>query len=78
MPRLVLHRDAENAHDPSTIAVRSDRKGTHLGYLPAGLAARLAPEIDAGTRWEIAAYEVLVMPGHESNPGLSLSLRRAS
>ena len=77
-PVLALVRDPDNAYDANAVAVRSSATGRHLGYLPAPLAARLAPEMDAGTPWRISAYEVLVAPGHEDNPGLSLTLRRAS
>lgn len=75
-PLLKLVRDPDNPHDPNAVAVRSAKKDTHLGHLPAALAARIAPEMDAGTFWLIESYEVLVMPGHEDKPGLSLNLRR--
>ena len=75
-PLLKLVRDPDNQFDPNAVAVRSAKKGTHLGHLPAALAARIAPEMDAGVFWLIESYEVLVMPGHEDKPGLSLNLRR--
>ena len=75
-PLLKLVRDPDNQFDPNAVAVRSAKKGTHLGHLPAALAARIAPEMDAGVFWLIESYEVLVMPGHEDKPGLSLDLRR--
>lgn len=34
--------------------------------------------MDDGVFWLIESYDVLVMPGHEDNPGLSLNLRRIS
>jgi hypothetical protein len=74
-PELVLVHDADNPHDASAVAVRSAATGRHLGHLPAALAARVAP--DAGA-WSIEAYEVLVMPGSEAQPGLSLHLRRGA
>lgn len=72
-PVLALVRDAGNQFDPNAVAVRSAATGRHLGHLPAALAARIAPEVD---RWAVESYEVLVAPGHEDNPGLSLKLRR--
>lgn len=75
-PMLKLVRDPDNQFDPNAVAVRSARKGTHLGHLPAALAARIAPEMDAGAFWMIESYEVLVMPGIEHQPGLMLNLRR--
>ena len=76
IPLLKLVRDPDNPADPNAVAVRSAKRGTHLGHLPAALAARIAPEMDDGTFWMIESYEVLVMPGHEHQPGLSLNLRR--
>jgi hypothetical protein len=72
-PALVLVHDAANPHDANAVAVRSGATGRHLGHLPAALAARIAPEVD---RWAITGYEVLIAPGHEDHPGLSLALRR--
>ena len=77
-PLLKLVRDPENQFDANAVAVRSAKKGTHLGHLPAALAARIAPEMDDGVFWLIEGYDVLVAPGHEDNPGLSLNLRRIS
>lgn len=77
-PVLTLVHDADNQYDANAVAVRSAQTGRHLCHLPAALAARIAPELDSGARWEITDYEVLVALGHEDNPGLSLNLRRAS
>jgi hypothetical protein len=73
-PVLVLVAEPTNPHDANAVAVRSTT-GRHLGHLPAALAARVAPEAAV---WSIESYEVLVMPGSESQPGLSLHLRRGA
>jgi HIRAN domain len=43
---LELRRDPENEHDANAIAVLAG--GAQVGWVPRELAARLAPEIDAG------------------------------
>lgn len=75
-PLLMLVRDPDNPYDSNAVAVRSAHRGTHLGHLPAALAARIAPEMDNGTFWLVESYQVLVQPGYEDRPGLSLTLRR--
>lgn len=67
-----LHRDLDNAHDLNAVSVRID--GRHIGYLPAALAAELAPAIDAGDVWSAEALYVAVDPDHRNRPGLRLRL----
>lgn len=73
---LELHREPANPYDANAVAVRVTSDQDHLGHLPAALAGRIAPEMDAGTSWRIVEWRVLVMPGKEENPGLSLKLVR--
>lgn len=82
-PRLFLRRNPGNAYDANAVEVRAEdpdsRRTMMLGHLPAALAARLAPEMDADdrdTEWVVVGWEVLVTPGAEDKPGLSLSLLR--
>ncbi len=78
-PELVLRRNPENTYDANAIEVRGIRPNgseSMIGHLPAGLAARIAPELDAGAGWRVTGYEVLVSAGHEDKPGLSIDLRR--
>ena len=72
---LALRREVDNPHDANAVAVVVDG-GPQLGHLPAALAARFAPELDAGTVWWVTGWDVLVMPGAESQPGLTLNLER--
>lgn len=68
-----LIREADNPHDPNAVAVLV--AGGIVGHLPATIAARVGPEIDAGSRWR-AAYEVLIDPDHPDRPGLLLMCER--
>ena len=48
---LALHREPTNEYDPNAIGVwwtGEKSKGFQLGYVPRGLAAEIAPLIDAG------------------------------
>ena len=45
--KLELHRDYDNPVDPNAVVVR--HKAGEIGFLPRGLAQRLAPEIDSGS-----------------------------
>jgi hypothetical protein len=78
-PPIVLRRNPANAYDANAVevhAVRPSGELSMIGHLPAALAARIAPEMDADEPWVVARYQVLEMPGHEDKPGLSLDLRR--
>jgi hypothetical protein len=52
--RLVLEREPDNQFDPFAIKVlipEDEASGTgyfHVGYIPAKIAAKLAPRLDAG------------------------------
>jgi single-stranded-DNA-specific exonuclease len=46
---LELVREPANAHDPNAIAVHYGR--LHIGYVKKAIAARIAPNIDAGDRY---------------------------
>lgn len=51
-----LRRDAANPHDPNAVAVLYGR--LQLGYLKRAIAARIAPNIDAGERYTAAITAV--------------------
>lgn len=74
--RLVLRRQPDNPADPNAVAVVNAETGEHLGHLPAHLAARLAPDLDAGATWEVASWEVVVSPRAGDQPGLEVEVRR--
>lgn len=70
-----LRRNPANGHDPNAVEVWVPAAGAMVGHLPAGLAARLAPELDAGVRWR-ASVLVKVHPDHPGNPGVEAALER--
>jgi hypothetical protein len=59
---LELHRDPDNAHDPSAIAVHAPG-GPQVGWVPREIAAELAPELDAGAPWS-----AIVLREHRASP----------
>lgn len=71
-----LVRDADNAVDPNAVAILAG--GEHVGYLPAVLAARAAPMIDAGVRFRVVGASVLVNPEHTDRPGLMVRVHHTN
>ncbi len=69
---LDLVREPENAHDASAIAVRYGR--LHLGYLNRKMAAKLAPNIDAGDRYRATVAHIT--GGGERHVGVNIRVRR--
>ncbi len=73
--RLHLARDPQNVRDPHAIKVMLD-DGRQLGFLSAGLAARLSPSIDAGARYSATA--TALTGGGERAWGLNIYVERES
>ncbi len=71
--RLRLVRDPRNPRDPHAIKVCL-ADGRQLGFLRAGLAARLAPAMDAGARYTATA--TTVTGGGDRAWGLNVSVER--
>ena len=73
-----LERELDNEHDPNAVKVGALTPNglIELGHLPRDVAARVAPELDAGTRWT-AAIESM---GEEvmGRPWVSVRLWRAA
>lgn len=69
-----LVREPENPADRNAVAVIAG--GAHVGFLPANLAARLAPEMDRGAQFRVTDAEVLITPEFPERPGLLLSVER--
>lgn len=69
-----LVRDRANAIDANAVGILAG--GRFVGYIPAALAARLAPDIDAGTRYRVTDAEVLIHPEHPEHPGLLVRIER--
>jgi len=77
---VVLIRNPENPHDTNAIEVHVPALGRSgmIGHVPAGIAARLAPSIDAGAAYHSAVVAVLIHPDNPSNPGIEIRLERVA
>jgi hypothetical protein len=75
---VVLIRNPLNEHDENAIEVHVPALGdlAMVGHLPRALAAKLTPELDAGTPWSAHVDEVLVHFDHPENPGISIHCSR--
>jgi len=71
--RLQLLRDPRNPHDPHAVKVARE-DGEQLGFLRAGLAARLAPSMDGGARY--VATATALTGGGDRAWGLNIYLER--
>ncbi len=72
---VILVRNPANAYDANAIEVHVPALGEDLamlGHLTRPIAARLAPDIDAGNDWRAAVVSVLIDPDHLDNPGISI------
>ena len=68
---LTLRRDANNGHDANAIAVIGHIYGgahAQIGYLPAKLAEKLAPKMDAGEKVSVKGFKI--HGGTEEKPTL--------
>ena len=76
----VLKRNPDNVHDANAIEIHVPQLGDYgmIGHLPRDLAARLAPELDEGGRWQAGVASVLINPEHLDRPGISIDLRRVT
>lgn len=72
-----LVRDPSNAVDANAIEVHAPCIGKMIGHLPAKVAAKLAPLMDAGENWTAEFTEVFVNPNHPDRPGIGVDIRKA-
>lgn len=78
-PTVVLRRNPDNPYDANAVEVHVPALGgdnSMVGHLPRDLAARLAPELDAGAIWQGWVTFVLISPENEERPGLRVFLKR--
>jgi hypothetical protein len=78
-PTAVLIRRPENPHDPNAVEVHIPSVGGEscmLGHLPAALARRLAPGLDAGEHWLAWVRAVRTHSEHEDRPGIDVEVKR--
>lgn len=69
--QLALQREPNNPKDPNAVAVMHGQD--RVGYLGRGLAGRMAPQMDAGGRFDLK-HEFVTHPDHPDNPGLRLHI----
>lgn len=66
-----LEREPDNPHDPNAVAVHVPSVGL-IGHVPRGVAARLAPQLDSGTRYLAGVERIRNHPDHPDRPGIDL------
>jgi hypothetical protein len=76
----LLVRNPANPYDGNALEVHIPVLGdmAMIGHIPKNVAARVSPEIDAGTPWEATLEKVAVHPDHPFNPGVHLTLSRGN
>jgi hypothetical protein len=74
----LLVRNPNNEHDPNAIEVHVPDIGSNpmIGHIPASVASRLAPLLDAGESWSASIKTVAIDPNHPQNPGIILSVAK--
>ena len=75
----VLIRNPDNPFDSNAIEIHVPALGkddSMIGHITKSMAARLAPELDAGTRWQGWVSAVKIHPEHLDRPGLEVRLER--
>jgi len=73
--RLGLRRDKANPHDANAIAVLT-ADGAQLGWVPRGLAAELATELDAARPWSAAVLREQRSTPRDPRTGATMLLAR--
>lgn len=73
---LSLRRDPANPHDPNAIAVLTPA-GAQAGFVPRDVAARLAPQLDAGATWSAVALRERRASPRDPRSGLTMLLAPA-
>lgn len=78
MVPVELRRNPENEYDSNAVEIHVPDLGdlSFIGHVPAGLAARLSPELDAGKEFKAHINRILVHPNHRDNPGIDVQIYR--
>lgn len=78
---VVLIREPDNPHDPNAIAVHVPSLGEimgKVGHVPAALAKRFAPHLDAGEQWQGNITQLRLDHNHPQQPGLQIHVRKVA
>jgi hypothetical protein len=73
---LILRRDPDNEHDANAIAVLAV-DGAQVGWVPREVAARIAPELDAGEPWAAVVLRERRASPRDPRSGLTMLLAAA-
>lgn len=75
---VVLIREPDNEHDPNCVAVHCPSLTEHglIGKITRPLAARLAPELDAGIQWQGELSSIRIHADHLDRPGIDIRIKR--
>lgn len=75
---VVLVRNPDNFYDQNAVEVHVPALGdmAMIGHIPATVAARLAPRLDAGDKFLAEVRWVRVDPEHPDNPGIDIAITR--
>lgn len=76
---VVLVREPDNPYDSQAIAVHVPALGERgmVGHIPKVMAARIAPEMDAGVPWAAYVRNILISPANPNQPGIEITIQRA-
>lgn len=69
---VLLIRNPDNPHDENAIEIHVPSIGAFVGHVPANVACRLAPDIDAGAVWQAEVNEVRTHPDYPDRPGIDI------
>ena len=74
---VTLTRRPDNPYDNNAIEVRTmdDRM---LGHLSREVAAKIAPQMDAGKHFRATVFQVRVSPENPNNPGIDILIGEVS
>lgn len=74
----ILVRNPANAYDSNAIEIHVPALGNDamIGHIPAPLAARMAPEMDAGGEFMASVSDIRIHPDHPDRPGMTVHLDR--
>lgn len=77
----ILVRNPANPHDTNAVEVHVPALGQDLamiGHVDRANAARLAPHMDAGLRFQAWIASVRISPAHPDRPGIDIGIRRVA
>jgi hypothetical protein len=74
----VLRRNPANEYDANAVEVHVPALGENgfIGHVVRPIAARLAPDMDAGGIWHAEVGDVLIDPDHMDRPGITINCKR--